>query len=103
MVLFSGAISGWSVGFIPDHLRGRVSGWTNVANLGGGAFGSLAVMSLAPHLGLRRIGVGLAVCVLLGTTPTLFFPGLKNLPSVSGRYLPRHCRRPGAHPERSAA
>jgi MFS family permease len=74
MVLFSGAISGWSVGFIPDKLRGRVSGWTNVANLGGGALGSLAVMSLAPHVGLHRIGMGLAVCILLGATPTLFFP-----------------------------
>jgi MFS family permease len=74
MVLFSGAVGGWTAGFIPDSLRGRVSGWTNVANLGGGALGSLAVMSLASHVSLHILGIGLAVCVLLGATPTLLFP-----------------------------
>jgi MFS family permease len=74
MVLFSGAVSGWTAGFIPDSLRGSVSGWMNVANLGGGALGSLAVMSLAPHIGTRLLGAGLAACIVLGTVPTLFFP-----------------------------
>jgi MFS family permease len=74
MVLFSGAVSGWTAEFTPDPVRGSVSGWTNVANLGGGALGSLAVMSLLPHVAVYWIGLGLAACILLGTTPTLFFP-----------------------------
>ncbi len=74
MVLFSGAVSGWTAQFTPDQLRGSVSGWTNVANLGGGALGSLAVMSLIPHLAVYWIGLGLGACILLGTLPTAFFP-----------------------------
>ena len=74
MVLFSGAVSGWTAQFTPDHLRGSVSGWTNVANLGGGALGSLAVMSLVPHLAVYWIGLGLGVFILLGTLPTASFP-----------------------------
>jgi PAT family beta-lactamase induction signal transducer AmpG len=74
MVLFGGAVAGWTAEFTPDHLRGSVSGWTNVANLGGGALGSLAVMSLSPHLAAYWIGLGLAGFILLGTVPTLFFP-----------------------------
>lgn len=74
MVLFSGAITGWMAEFTPDSLRGSVSGWTNVANLGGGALGSLAVMSLSPHVALHWIGLGLAGCIVLGTSPTLLFP-----------------------------
>jgi len=74
MVMFSGAAGGWTAGFTPDARRGSVSGWTNVANLGGGALGSLAVMSLAPHVSLHWLGVGLGVCILLGTVPTLMFP-----------------------------
>lgn len=73
-VLFSGAVSGWTAGFIPDSLRGSVSGWTNVANLGGGAMGSLAIMSLAPHVALHWLGPGLGGCILLGVAPTLLFP-----------------------------
>jgi MFS family permease len=74
MVLYSGAVSGWTAEFTPDHLRGSVSGWTNVANLGGGALGSLAVMSLAPHIAVYWIGLGLGGCILLGTAPTILFP-----------------------------
>jgi MFS family permease len=74
MVLYSGASSGWTAEFTPDELRGSVSGWTNVANLGGGALGSLAVMSLAPHIAPYWVGLGLAACILLGTALTLFFP-----------------------------
>lgn len=74
MVLFSGAVTGWTAGFTPDTRRGEVSGWGNVANLGGGALGSLAVMSLSPHVSLHWIGLGLAACIVLGTLPTLMFP-----------------------------
>ena len=74
MVLNSGAVSGWTAQFTPDRLRGSVGGWTNVANLGGGALGSLAVMSMAPHVAIYWIGLLLGVCILLGTTPTMLFP-----------------------------
>lgn len=74
MVMYGNAANGWMAEFLPDHLRGSVSGWTNVANLGGGALGSMAVMSLAPHMKMEWIGAGLAACVLLGLWPTLLFP-----------------------------
>jgi len=73
-VLYGNSVGGWTAQFAPDALLGSVSGWTNVANLGGGALGSLAVMSLAPHLAPQWIGLGLAACILLGTSLTLFFP-----------------------------
>lgn len=74
IVLYSGAVGGWTAQFTPDHRRGSVSGWTNVANLGGGALGSLAVMSLAPHIALRWLGLGLGAAIVLGAAPTLAFP-----------------------------
>ncbi len=74
VVLYSGAVGGWTAQFTPDHLRGSVSGWTNVANLGGGALGSLAVMSLVPHIALHWLGLGLGLVIILGTAPTLLFP-----------------------------
>lgn len=74
IVLYSGALGGWTAQFTPDHLRGSVSGWTNVANLGGGALGSLAVMSLVPHIALHWLGLGLGVCIILGAAPIMLFP-----------------------------
>jgi MFS family permease len=77
LVLYSGASGGWTAEFTPDALRGSVSGWINVANLGGGALGSLAVMSLASHVSLPLIGVGIGVCIVLGVLPTAWFPAPK--------------------------
>jgi MFS family permease len=77
IVVFSGAVAGWTAQFTPDHLRGKVSGWTNVANLGGGALGSLAIMSLAPHIALHWLGAGLGAVVVLGASPTLAFPAAR--------------------------
>ena len=74
MVMYGNAVNGWMAEFLPDHMRGSVGGWTNVANLGGGALGSLAVMSLAPHMRMSWIGAGLAVCIVLGVLPTAVFP-----------------------------
>lgn len=74
IVLYSGAVGGWTAQITPNAVRGSVSGWTNVANLGGGALGSLAVMSLAPHVSLHWIALGLFVAILLGVSPTLVFP-----------------------------
>jgi MFS family permease len=74
MVMYGNAANGWMAEFLPDDRRGSVAGWTNVANLGGGALGSLAVMSLAPHMRMAWIGVGLAACIVLGVLPTIVFP-----------------------------
>lgn len=74
MVMFGNAVNGWMAEFVPDKMRGSVAGWTNVANLGGGAAGSLAVMSLVSHMKMGWIGVGLAVCIVLGVLPTMAYP-----------------------------
>jgi len=74
IVMFGNAANGWMAEFLPDSMRGSVAGWTNVANLGGGALGSLAVMSLATYFKMQWLGVGLAVVVVLGVLPTLAFP-----------------------------
>lgn len=74
VVMFGNAANGWMAEFLPDHMRGSVAGWTNVANLGGGALGSLAVMSLAAYIKMPWIGVGLAAVIVLGVLPTLAFP-----------------------------
>lgn len=74
MVLYSGAVTGWTAQFTPDSLRGSVSGWGNVANLGGGALGSLVVMSLAQHVSAQWLGLGLGIAIVLGAAPALLFP-----------------------------
>jgi len=74
MVLYSGAVTGWTAQFTPDSLRGSVSGWGNVANLGGGALGSLVVMSLAQRVSAHWLGLGLGVAIALGAAPALLFP-----------------------------
>ena len=77
IVLFGGAVGGWTAEFVPESLRGSVGGWTNVANLGAGALGSLAVMSAATRFAPRWIGLGMTLAVLAGATPLLFFPAAK--------------------------
>jgi MFS family permease len=74
IVLFSAALFGWQAEFVPERMRGMVGGWTNVANLGGGALGSLAVMSLASRIDARWIGLGLMVAIVVGLLPALWFP-----------------------------
>jgi MFS transporter, PAT family, beta-lactamase induction signal transducer AmpG len=74
MVMYGNAATGWMAEFLPDNLRGSASGWSNVANLGGGAAGALAVMSLAEHLRMGWIGAGLGACIVLGVWPALMFP-----------------------------
>jgi MFS family permease len=76
MVLYTGAANGWMSQVTGDHERGIVAGWQNVANLGGGALGSYAVMLLLTHSILTRQSAGLlmAALVWMGATPLLFFP-----------------------------
>lgn len=73
-VLFAAALFGWQTEFVPERMRGMVGGWTNVANLGGGALGSLAVMSLATRIDTRWIGLGLMAAIVAGLLPALWFP-----------------------------
>ena len=73
-VMYSGAIGGWTAAFTPDRARGAVSGWTNVANLGGGAAGSMVVMELARRVALPWLALSMALAVLAGALPTLWFP-----------------------------
>jgi MFS family permease len=77
IVSFSSAAGGWTTEFVPESLRGSVGGWTNVANLGAGALGSLAVMSVSSRVAPRWIGLGLALAVVAGALPLLFFPPAK--------------------------
>jgi PAT family beta-lactamase induction signal transducer AmpG len=73
-VLYANAQGGWMTEFVPESSRGAVGGWTNVANLGGGAIGSMAVMAMSGRIGVRWLGFDLALLVLLGGIPLLFFP-----------------------------
>lgn len=41
IVLQGSAVTGWTSEFVPDEQRGKVGGWTNAANLGGGALGAM--------------------------------------------------------------
>lgn len=74
IVLYGNAANGWMAEFLPDHMRGSVAGWTNVANLGAGALGAMAVMSLAPYTKMPWIGLGLGACIVLGALPALWLP-----------------------------
>jgi MFS family permease len=74
IVLFASAVSGWTAEFVPESKRGAVGGWVNVANLGGGALGSMAVMFLASRVPVQWLGLGLAIAVLTGCLPLVYFP-----------------------------
>ena len=55
IVLQGNAVGGWVADFVPDRQRGRVGGWTNAANLGGGALGAMFLMSAAEKLATRSL------------------------------------------------
>jgi len=76
MVLYTGSALGWMAQVTGDHERGALGGWINVANLGSGALGSYAVMSLLQHsiVSQRSAGLLMGVLVWLGAAPLLFFP-----------------------------
>jgi Major Facilitator Superfamily len=74
MVLFASAITGWTAEFVPEAARGAVGGWLNVANLGGGALGSLVIMSFAARFDARWLGLGMMLAILLGAIPLVFLP-----------------------------
>jgi MFS transporter, PAT family, beta-lactamase induction signal transducer AmpG len=74
IVLQSNAIGGWVAEFVPDSQRGKVGGWTNAANLGGGAFGSMLLMSAVKSLSNRSTALLTLGTVLLSAAFLLWFP-----------------------------
>jgi PAT family beta-lactamase induction signal transducer AmpG len=74
VVLQSSAVAGWTSEFVPDAQRGRVGGWMNAANLGGGALGAMLVMWTSAHLPFRTLGMLIALAVLASTSLLLRFP-----------------------------
>lgn len=74
IVLQSAAVNGWISEFVPDAERGRVGGWMNAANLGGGALGAMAVMLSASRMPFRTLGMMIACAVLASTLFLLRYP-----------------------------
>jgi PAT family beta-lactamase induction signal transducer AmpG len=74
IVLQGNAVGGWVSEFLPDADRGRVGGWINAANLGGGALGSMLIMWASPYLSLRTLGFLIALAVALSALVFWFFP-----------------------------
>ncbi len=73
-VLQNNAVFGWMAEFVPDERRGKVGGWQNAANLGGGAAGSMLVMSLARSLTIETVSILIASLVLASSLILLWFP-----------------------------
>ena len=74
VVLQGNAVGGWTTEFVPDERRGKVGGWQNAANLGGGAAGSMLVMSLARSMAIETLAILMAALVLLSSLVLLWFP-----------------------------
>jgi MFS family permease len=68
------AVAGWTSEFCVDTERGRVGGWVNVANLGGGAIGSMLIMSLATRLSAAALGIIMVGLVAGATIALIWFP-----------------------------
>ncbi len=74
IVLQNAAVIGWTSEFVPDDERGRVGGWINAANLGGGALGAMLLMWLAGWLPFWALGLVIACAALASTSFLLSFP-----------------------------
>ena len=74
VVLQNNAVGGWSTEFVPDERRGKVGGWQTAANLGGGAAGSMLVMSLVRSMAIQTVAILMAVLVLVSSLVLLWFP-----------------------------
>ena len=74
VVLQNNAVVGWMTEFVTDERRGKVGGWQNAANLGGGAAGSMLVMSLARSLTIETVAVLMTALVLVSSLVLLWFP-----------------------------
>jgi PAT family beta-lactamase induction signal transducer AmpG len=101
VVLQANAIGGWTSEFVPDTARGKVGGWTNAANLGGGALGAMLIMWSATYFTFRTLGVVIALVVLASTLFLLRFPepakpvlGLRQIFGGTFRSVLQTSRRP---------
>jgi PAT family beta-lactamase induction signal transducer AmpG len=74
IVLQASAVNGWVSEFVPDAQRGKVGGWANAANLGGGALGSMFIMWSAAYLSFQMLGLLIALVVLGSALFLLSFP-----------------------------
>ena len=74
VVLQNNAVFGWMSEFVPDERRGKVGGWQNAANLGGGAAGSMLVMSLARSLTIETVSILMTALILVSSLILLWFP-----------------------------
>lgn len=74
VVLQNNAVNGWASEFVPDTVRGKVGGWVNVANLGGGALGAMVIMWLAEWFSFRTLGAIISFAALLSTLFLFRFP-----------------------------
>lgn len=72
--LYSAAVIGWQADFVPDAMRGKVGGWNNAANLGGGAAGALITMELAQKFSLHAAAMVTVLLITLAVLPVLFLP-----------------------------
>jgi MFS family permease len=101
IVLQNAAVYGWISEFVPDTERGRVGGWINAANLGGGAFGAMLLMWLANRLPFRTLAMIIALAVLASTLFLLRFPppanpvfGMRQILGGTFRSVVRTSRQP---------
>jgi len=99
-VLNVGAVYGWYSEFVPDSQRGIVGGWSSAANLGGGAFGAMGLMSAARVTTNSTMGFLTLGAVLLSAVFLMWFPkpvepvfGLRQVFSDTFRNVARTCRR----------
>ena len=74
IVLQNNAVCGWTTEFVCDAERGKVGGWINAANLGGGALGAMLVMSSASSLSFQALGMMIAFAALMSTLFLVRFP-----------------------------
>ena len=74
VVLSGAAVIGLIAAYVPDEVRGRAGSWVNVANLGGGALGSMLLMELSGNWTLQAVGITLGCLVFLSTLTVLVFP-----------------------------
>ncbi len=74
IVLQCAGVYGWISEFVPDSERGKVGGWINAANLGGGACGAMLVMWLATRVPFRTLGIIITFAVMASTLSLLRFP-----------------------------
>ena len=101
IVLQSAAVNGWTSEFVCDGQRGKVAGWINAANLGGGALGAMLLMWLAAWLPFWGLAIVIAFTALVSSSVLFTFPppaqpqfGLRQILGGTFRSVVETCRQP---------